>query len=164
MSHNHVTKTYAPITIQHLVPDHLRCGNAVFAFWPARLSLFTESPGDDRAGSLVAIALPWLLLFRTTGKGLCLSRPTNPPPLLPWLAWSVYSESFSPVQLPFILRCPNGHHVTFFRPVRYQQGFFLTAHCDRLVELCDYINSQQENYSDAFLLRTIHVTLLSYHA
>lgn len=77
-------------------------------------------PGADRAGSLVEIVLPWLLLFWTTGKGLCLSRPTTPPQpphsllLLPWLAWSVYLESFSPGQLHFSLSYPNGHHVTFF--------------------------------------------------
>lgn len=107
MSQNYETNS---VTVVNLVSD-LQHSNTVFALWPAWLSLFSESAGADRAGSLVAIALPWLLLFRTTGKGFCLSRPTPPPASL---TRPVYSESFSPVQLQFSLPCPNGHHVTFY--------------------------------------------------
>lgn len=89
--------------------------------------LFSESPGADRTGSLVAIALPQLLLFRTTGKGFCLSRPTPPPASL---TWPVYSESFPPVQLYFSRSCPNGHHVTFHLPGPSESAWMTGMHSD----------------------------------
>lgn len=103
----------ASISILNILSD-LQSSNTVSAPWITWFSLFPESPGADRAGSLVAKALPWWLLFRTTGKGLCLSRPTPPPASL---TWPVYSESFSPVQLHICLPCPSGHHATFYLAV-----------------------------------------------
>lgn len=134
------------------------CTSTVFGLWIGQHSVFSESPGADRAGSLVEIALPWFLLFWSTGKGLCLSQPTTPfnHPLLPWLAWSVYSDSFSPGQLHFCLPCPNGHTVTFLA-CTLSAGVILDP--DRFSELCDH--SYKCVSTDTFFIICLSTTTMN---
>lgn len=82
------------------------------------VSVWPPPPCARRAGSLVGMALPWPLLFRTTGKRLCLSRPAPPPPSLigPACSFTVIPAGASCIPLR---QCPNGHHVTFV-----QRAFF----------------------------------------
>lgn len=70
---------FSYVTEIFMIPSSFRSvGELQGSTRPTWILLSSESRAD-RGGSFAVIVFPWLLLFRTTGKGLCLSGPITPP-------------------------------------------------------------------------------------
>lgn len=94
-----------PITALNLV-SYLKCRIEVFSLWTAWMWLFSESPGADRAGNMVVIALGCCYLGQQEEVSVC------PAFCFPGLIclWSLSQQSSCISFLP----CPNGHRMTFY--------------------------------------------------
>lgn len=104
-------------------------GNTMFALWPSGPPPPPLLPpqGADRTGSLSAVALCRLLLFRTTGKGLCLSPSSCSSASFSFLDWpSVFIHSHSQaLQLRLGPLDPIGLSVTLIAVIFYFYFFVL---------------------------------------